>query len=113
MNLIILHKKYKPENIIKRTDYITQKQKEFQTKEDIINALKKSQSNMEAKLLKALINENNLNRKIEELEKEVEIYKKQLNSKNNNTERNMIKLGKSLFNNFHNDKNDINNFLLK
>ena len=41
LNLIILNKKYKPENIIKRTDNITQKQKEFQTKEDIINALKK------------------------------------------------------------------------
>ena len=83
LNLIIINKKYKPENIIKRTDNIAQKQKEFQTKEDIINALKKSQSNMEAKLLKALINENNLNRKIESLQKEVELYKTKLTSLKN------------------------------
>ena len=83
LNLIIINKKYKPENIIKRTDNIAQKQKEFQTKEDIINALKKSQSNMEAKLLKALINENNLNRKIESLQKEVELYKTKLISLKN------------------------------
>ena len=84
LNLIILKKKYKPENIIKRTDNIAQKQKEFQTKEDIINALKKSQSNMEAKLLQSFINENNLNQKIDNLQKEIEFYKKKLISMNNN-----------------------------
>ena len=40
LNLIIINKKFKPENIIKRTDNIAQKQKEFQTKEDIINIYK-------------------------------------------------------------------------
>ena len=104
LNLIILQKKYKPENIIKRTDNITQKQKEFQTKEDIINALKKSRSNMEAKLLKSFINENNLNRKIDYLEKEIEFYKKKLISMNNNAETHMIKLDKILINNSQNDK---------
>ena len=106
LNLIILHKKYKPENIIKRTDDITQKQKEFQTKEDIIDALKKSQSNMEAKLLQALINENNLNKKIETLQKEIEVYKNQINSKDNNTEMNMNKNDKSMSISFNNDKKE-------
>ena len=59
LNMIILTKKYKPENIIKRTDEINQKQKEFQTQENIIKALKISQFNMENKLLQAVINENN------------------------------------------------------
>ena len=104
LNLIILQKKYKPENIIKRTDNIAQKQKEFQTKEDIINALKKSQSNMEAKLLQSFINENNLNQKIDNLQKEIEFYKKKLISMNNNGEIHMIKLDRILINNSQNDK---------
>ena len=69
LNLIIIQKKYDPENIIKRTDDITKKQKELQTKEEIINVLKKSQSNLESKLLQLIINENNLNKKTEELKK--------------------------------------------
>jgi hypothetical protein len=106
LNLIILQKKYKPENIIKRTDNIAQKQKEFQTKEDIINALKKSQSNMEAKLLQSFINENNLNQKIDNLQKEIEFYKKKLISMNNNGEIHMIKLDRILINNSQNDKKE-------
>ena len=106
LNLIILQKKYKPENIIKRTDNIAQKQKEFQTKEDIINALKKSQSNMETKLLQSFINENNLNQKIDNLQKEIEFYKKKLISMNNNGEIHMIKLDRILINNSQNDKKE-------
>ena len=113
LNLIIIQKKYKPENIIKRTDDITQKQKEFQTKEDIINALKKSQSNMEAKLLKALINENNLNKKIENLQKEIEVYKNKIISLTNNNEMQIIKMDKTISSSFQDEKNedysDINN----
>ena len=113
LNLIIIQKKYKPENIIKRTDDITQKQKEFQTKEDIIDALKKSQSNMEAKLLKALINENNLNKKIENLQKENEIYKNKINLLTNNNEMQIIKMDKTMSSSFQDDKNedfsDVNN----
>ena len=108
LNLIIIQKKYKPENIIKRTDDITQKQKEFQTKEDIINALKKSQSNMESKLLQALINENNLNKKIEQLQKEIEFYRNKIIIKNNtnNKEVQMIKIDKTMSTSFHNDKKE-------
>ena len=69
-------KKYRPEYIIKRTDELSQKKKEFETKEEIIKTLKISQFNMENKLLQAVIKENNLNKKIEKLQKEIEFYKK-------------------------------------
>ena len=106
LNLILIQKKYKPENIIKRTDDIAQKQKEFQTKEDIINALKKSQSNMESKLLQALINENNLNKKIEQLQKEIEFYKNKNNINDLNNDLNIIKIDKTMSTSFKNDEKE-------
>ena len=102
LNLILLTKKYKPENIIKRTDELTQKKKEFQTKEDIIKALKTSQFNMESKLLQAVINENNLNKKIENLQKEIEVYKNKIISLKNNSETQTIKIDKMMSNSFQN-----------
>ena len=106
LNLIIIKKKYKPENIIKRTDDIEQKQKEFQAKEDIINALKKSQSNMESKLLQAIINENNLNKKIEQLQTEIEFYRNKINIRNSNNDLNIIKIDKTMSISFNNDKKE-------
>ena len=102
LNMIILTKKYKPENIIKRTDELNQKQKEFQTQENIIKALKISQFNMENKLLQAVINENNLNKKIESLQKEIEIYKNKIISMKNNSETHKIKIDKIMSNSFQN-----------
>ena len=102
LNMIILTKKYKPENIIKRTDELNQKQKEFQTQENIIKALKISQFNMENKLLQAVINENNLNKKIENLQKEIEIYKNKIISMKNNSETQKIKIDKIMSNSFQN-----------
>ena len=104
LNLIIIQKKYEPENIIKRTDDIAQKQKEFQTKEDIINVLKKSQSNLESKLLLSFINENNLNKKIEQLQKENDFFRNIIENKitKNINEKN----DKIISENFDNDKND-------
>ena len=104
LNLIIIQKKYEPENIIKRTDDIAQKQKEFQTKEDIINVLKKSQSNLESKLLLSFINENNLNKKIEQLQKENDFFRNiigNITTKNKNEKNDKI-----ISENFDNDKND-------
>ena len=104
LNLIIIQKKYEPENIIKRTDDIAQKQKEFQTKEDIINVLKKSQSNLESKLLVSFINENNLNKKIEQLQKENDFFRniiENITTKNKNEKNDKI-----ISENFDNDKND-------
>ena len=106
LNLILIQKKYKPENIIKRTDDIAQKQKEFQTKEDIINALKKSQSNMESKLLQALINENNLNKKIEQLQKEIEFYRNKNNINDLNNDLNIIKIDKTMSTSFKNEEKE-------
>ena len=103
LNLILLNKKYKPENIIKRTDELSQKKKEFETKEEIIKALKISQFNMETKLLQAVINENNLNKKIDNLQKEIEVYKnKILISLKNNSEAHTIKIDKMMSNSFQN-----------
>ena len=102
LNMIILTKKYKPENIIKRTDELNQKQKEFQIQENIIKALKKSQFNMENKLLQAVINEHNLNKKIENLQKEIEIYKNKIISLKNNSETHTIKIDKKMSNSFQN-----------
>ena len=104
LNLIIIQKKYEPENIIKRTDDIAQKQKEFQTKEDIINVLKKSQSNLESKLLLSFINENNLNKKIEQLQKENDFFRniiENITTKNKNEKNDKI-----ISENFDNYKND-------
>ena len=104
LNLIIIQKKYEPKNIIKRTDDIAQKQKEFQTKEDIINVLKKSQSNLESKLLLSFINENNLNKKIEQLQKENDFFRniiENITTKNKNEKNDKI-----ISENFDNHKND-------
>ena len=106
LNIILLTKKYKPENIKKRTDELTQKKKEFQTKEDIIKALKTSQFNMETKLLQAVINENNLNKKIENLQKEIEIYKNKIISLKNNSETQTIKIDKMMTNSNKNLQNE-------
>jgi hypothetical protein len=107
LNMIILTKKYEPENIIKRTDELNQKQKEFQAQEKIINALKISQFNMENKLLQAVINENNLNKKIEDLQKEIEIYKNKIISMKNNSETHKIKIDKIMSNSFQNRNTQI------
>ena len=102
LNIILLTKKYKPENIKKRTDELSLKKKEFQTKEEIIKALKTSQFNMETKLLQAVINENNLNKKIENLQKEIEVYKNKIISLKNNAETQTIKIDKMMSNSFNN-----------
>ena len=109
LNLILLTKKYKTENIIKRTNELTLKKKELQTKEDIIKALKISQFNMETKLLQAIINENNLNKKIENLQKEIEIYKNKILSMNNTSETQTIKIDKIMSNSFRykNEKKEL------
>ena len=104
LNMIILTKKYKPENIIKRTDELNQKQKEFQTQENIIKALKISLFNMENKVLQAVINENNLNKKIENLQNEIEMYKNKIISMKNNSETHKIKIDKIMSNSFQNRK---------
>ena len=84
LNLIIMKKKYDPKKIIERTDEIIKKQNEFLTKENLIKALKDSKSNMENKLLEAIISENKLKKEIELLKKEKEQYKNQITNNNIN-----------------------------
>ena len=78
LNLIIMERKYDPEKIVKRTDEIIKKQNEFITKENLIKALKDSKTNLENKLLQAIINENKLKKEIENLKKEKELYKNRI-----------------------------------
>ena len=116
LNLMLRQKRYDPKKIIERTDEIIKKQNEFITKENLIKALKDSKSNMENKLLEAIISENKLKKEIEILKKEKEIYKSQItknnlednNNKNNSDE---TKKGNALHKITHsllNEKNSIN-----
>ena len=82
LNLMLMQKRYDPKKIIERTDEIIKKQNEFITKENLIKALKDSKSNMENKLLEAIISENKLKKEIEILKQEKEIYKNQINKNN-------------------------------
>ena len=82
LNLILIEKRYDPIKIIERTDKIIKKQKELIVKENLIKALKESKSNMENKLLEAIISENKLKKEIEILKKEKETYKNQINKNN-------------------------------
>ena len=63
---MLIQKKYDPKKIIERTDEIIKKQNEFITKENLIKALKDSKSNMENKLLEAIISENKLKKEWKE-----------------------------------------------
>ena len=78
LNLIIIKGKYDPKKIIERTDEIIKKQNEFLTKEKLIKTLKESKSNMEAKLLESIINEDKLKKEIEVLKRENDNFKMQL-----------------------------------
>ena len=94
LNLIIMNKRYDPKKIIERTDEIIKKQNEFLTKENLIKALKDSKSNMENKLLAAIISENKLKKEIEILKKEKEQYKNQISNNINNNNLDNIKTEK-------------------
>jgi len=116
LNLMLIQKKYDPKKIIERTDEIIKKQNEFITKENLIKALKDSKSNMENKLLEAIISENKLKKEIEILKKEKEIYKSQINKnylencKNNNRENNQGSILHKITRSLLNEKNIITSY---
>ena len=85
LNLIIIKRKYDPQKIMERTEEIIKKQNEFLIKEKLIKTLKESKSNMENKLLEAIINENKLKKEIQILKEENNNYKKKLNNNPNNS----------------------------
>ena len=117
LNLMLIQKKYDPKKIIERTDEIIKKQNEFITKENLIKALKDSKSNMENKLLEAIISENKLKKEIEILKKEKEIYKSQINKNylencknNNNRENNQGSILHKITRSLLNEKNIITSY---
>lgn len=115
LNLIIMERKYDPEKIVKRTDEIIKKQNEFITKENLIKALKDSKTNLENKLLQAIINENKLKKEIENLKKEKELYKNRIiNIKNEipngNCVDNKIKIAHKLTYSLLDEKKNIKSY---
>ena len=97
LNLIILQKKYEPRNIIERNDEILKKQKDLETKEQLIKTLKDSKNFAENKLSEILIHEDKLKKENERLRHQNEIYKRQLNELNLNSQNNFnLNLSKTL-----------------
>ena len=106
LNLIILQRKYEPRNIIERTDEILKKQKDLETKEQLIKTLKDSKTFTENKLSEILLNEDKLKKENEKLKQQNEIYRKKLNELNFNSKN--LKLSKTLTQSiFHSSKLNI------
>lgn len=78
LNLILQEQRFIPKNIKDRTDEIIKKQKEFETKEQLIKTLKDSKSHLESKLLELISTEDRLRLEIEKLKKENESLKEQI-----------------------------------
>ena len=75
LNLIIIENKYKKEKIMQRTNELIEKKQNILIKDNLIQSLKKSNTNTEKKLLQTLINEDKLIKDNERLRKENETYK--------------------------------------
>ena len=106
LNLIILQRKYEPRNIIERTDEILKKQKDLETKEQLIKTLKDSKTFTENKLSEILLNEDKLKKENEKLKQQNEIYRKKLHELNFNSKN--LKLSKTLTQSiFHSSKLNI------
>ena len=75
LNKIIIDTKYKKEKILERTNELNEKKKNFLIKDNLIQSLKKSNTNTERKLLETLLHEDKLIKDNERLRKENETYK--------------------------------------
>ena len=75
LNKIILDNKYKKEKIMQRTNELNEKKQNILIKDNLIQSLKKSNTNTERKLLETLLNEDKLIKDNERLRKENETYK--------------------------------------
>jgi len=75
LNKIILDNKYKKEKIMQRTNEINEKNQNILIKDNLIQSLKKSNTNTEKKLLETLLYEDKLIKDNERLRKENETYK--------------------------------------
>ena len=75
LNKVILDNKYKKEKILQRTNELNEKKQNILIKDNLIQSLKKSNTNTEKKLLETLLNEDKLIKDNERLRKENETYK--------------------------------------
>ena len=75
LNKIILESKFKKETILQRTNELNEKKKNILIKDNLIQSLKKSNTNTEKKLLETLLHEDRLIKDNERLRKENETYK--------------------------------------
>jgi len=75
LNKIILDNKYKKEKILQRTNELNEKNQNILIKDNLIQSLKKSNTNTEKKLLETLLHEDKLIKDNERLRKENETYK--------------------------------------
>ena len=75
MNKIILESKFKKETILQRTNELNEKKQNILIKDNLIQSLKKSNTNTEKKLLETLLHEDRLIKDNERLRKENETYK--------------------------------------
>ena len=123
LNSLILNSVKDADNMKKKMAIFIRKQNEFETKEQIIRALKFSVNSLEQKLSNVLMSENNLRQEIQKLKKEnnyyYEFYKLNKSSNNNNTQDNdnyninTHKVHNSKKNQFNNFKQNIKNQHLK
>ena len=75
LNIIIIENKYKNEKILQRTSELNAKKQNILIKDNLIQSLKKSNTNTEKKLLETLLHEDKLIKDNERLRKENEAYK--------------------------------------
>ena len=75
LNKIILDNKFRKEKILERTNELNLKNQNFLIKDNFIQYLKKSNTNIEKKLLESLLKEDKLVKDNERLRKENETYK--------------------------------------
>ena len=75
LNKIILDSKFKKETIVQRTNELNEKKQNILIKDNLIQSLKKSNTNTEKKLLETLLHEDKLIKDNERLRKENETYK--------------------------------------
>jgi len=75
LNKLILENKYKKEKILQRTNELNEKKQNILIKDNLIQYLKKSNTNIEKKLLETLLHEDKLIKDNERLRKENETYK--------------------------------------
>jgi hypothetical protein len=75
LNKIILESKFKKETILQRTNELNEKKQNILIKDNLIQSLKKSNTNTEKKLLETLLHEDRLIKDNERLRKENETYK--------------------------------------